>query len=201
MKKIMLLGAFAIIANSSFAQLFVSGGLGFNTSSTKTTSGSVTNEGDKYLSFSITPRVGYFFTEHIVAGLDLSFSSDRTKYANSDNKLVTRGFGGGPFVRYVHKFNEYFGVWGEFRASVNTDKTQYNGDDRNKSLYTSTGVVPGLLVFAGKHLSFEFSYGGLAHSYSRNTDLTSSNEPYTTYSGFGLVLNPGTARFAVNYTF
>lgn len=201
MKKIILLGAFAIIANTSFAQLFISGGLGFNTRSYKSTTNSNTSEGDKYLSFSLSPRVGYYFSKKILAGLDVSYSSYRVKYAGGSDKQTTRGFGAGAFVRYVHKFNEYFGVWGEFNNSFNTDKTKFNDDDRSKNFSINTNLSPGILVFAGKNLSFEFSYGAVGNAYNRTTNLNSIVEYYETSNQFGIDLTPSSARFAVNYTF
>ena len=202
MKKIILLGVFAIVANSSFAQLFTSLGFNLNTSTSKSTTYSTTTDGDKSLNFMIAPRIGgFFYKQRMVAGIDLLYSSSRTILAGSTNKESSRQYGAGSFIRYIHKFNEYIGIWGEFQASVAFEKAKYNDIEKTKTSLVNAHLIPGFILFAGKHLSFEFSYGAFGHTYSRVLDLLSSTKSFVDNNDFGISLSPGTPRFAVNYTF
>lgn len=203
MKKIFLLGAFALLCNSTFAQkLFTS--LAFNASTTKqnAVSGSTTLQDAKYFNLGITPRFGYYVTPKFILGLDLGYIRNSTNATKPTSyKGVNNQFTLGLFGRYMHKFNDYVGVWTELKAYGGLTKSTIDGADNSKGGYVGTQIVPGLILFAGKHLSFEMSYGGIDYQYGGFKPANNTAFDKRTYSGVNLLFNLANTRFAVNYSF
>ncbi len=106
MKKLLFGTILLLVPFFTFAQvgkgLFVGGGLGFSTTNTKVTSGSLTFEGGKTTTFEISPRVGYFFTDNFGAGVNIGYASSVTPDEDfEDVKYIDNAFNFGVFGRYA----------------------------------------------------------------------------------------------------
>lgn len=107
MRKLILAGALAAFgamnAQTERGSWVVSGstGIGFNNMTTSAKSGGIKSEGEKVSTFTITPSVGYFVTDGLAIGLDLSYSAITTKYSNSKTTVST--FGILPSATYYFK--------------------------------------------------------------------------------------------------
>lgn len=203
MKKIFLLGAFVLLCSSTFAQqLFTS--LAFNASTTKQNdvNGSTTLQDVRYFNYGIIPRIGYYITPKFIAGVDLGYlrnvtnATKPTSYKGVNNQFIL-----GLFGRYMHKFNDYIGVWTELKAYGGLTKSTIDGADNAKGAYVGTQITPGLILFAGSHLSFEMSYGGLDYQYGGFKPANNAAFDKRTYSRIDLLFNLSNTRFAVNYSF
>lgn len=203
--------SFAFIGKQTFAQvgqgLFVGGSLGLTSSSGKTTttvtSGgtSTTTESDnpKNSSFSIMPRVGYFFTDNIGAGLMLGYKSMTTQ-------SITNGAGGstittttkagmfnvGLFGRYAQQLGDSdFYVYGDLgfgigsgssKVSVETKTTSATTTvevDGPKISQTNIAISPGILYFPTKKIGLEASLGNI-FGYMSTKETTENTTAGTT---------------------
>ncbi|MDW3193555.1 MAG: hypothetical protein R8G66_14365 [Cytophagales bacterium] len=102
MKRILFLGAFFLLAFSSFSQqwnitdkLYVGGGVGLNLNSNVT-------------SYSVSPYAGYKLTDRLSAGL--RFTYQHTRFSQTDFRINSVGVG--PFTRF--QINEKFFAYTEY---------------------------------------------------------------------------------------
>ncbi len=85
MKKLFLLGALAfcatINAQTEKGSWVVSGSttIGFNNTSSKIKYGTVSYDGPKVTTFNITPSAGYFVINKLAVGMDVAFTSTKSK--------------------------------------------------------------------------------------------------------------------------
>lgn len=137
------------------------------------------SESDKITGFNLTPRVGYFFANNFVTGLDLNLSFWSEKYGDSDRSNATV-FSTGPFARLyfptgkVKPFVEgytYFGI--------------YNSDDWDiKMSNNNFGGELGIAVPVGDKAAFDI---GLVYNSNTLKDKEDNEDNYRTVVGtFGL---------------
>lgn len=204
MKKNLLLVVLVLLSTSMFAQkLFTSlGGSAYSYKrSPNTTSPSYIDYSTQ--SYLITPRVGYYLKPNLILGLDLGYDWFRYEEVTpTAKKSSANRYKVGIFLRNIHKFNKYIGVWSELGAySSFYSSTSTSSLVPTKSRTIGAQVLPGFIIFAGKHLSFEISYGLLSYQYN-NADYTNSTPVYNqTSSGLYFSLSPSNSRFAINYSF
>jgi len=202
MRKLLPLFLMLLFMSSiAFAQVekgkwFIAGysNLGLDIGKNKTKSGSTTTENYKYSNFNITPEVGYFVMDKLVAGLYIDFYRDAQKYDDGDKDFTTN-FILGPFVRYY--IMEYKGLWPyvEGRVGFGTENytNNYNSDWESKYSYFTTKLGAGATYFVTKHVGFDLFMG---YDYDVWTDKTdSNNESKEKYGSFelniGLVVTIG----------
>lgn len=204
MKKNLLLVALVFFSTAMFAQkLFTS--LGGSVYSYKRTPNTTSPNYFAYgtQSYLITPRVGYYLKPNLILGLDFGFDWYRYEEVTQvTRKSSANRYKVGIFLRNIHKFNKYIGIWSELGAySSFYTSTSNSSLVPTKSRTIGAQVLPGFIIFAGKHLSFEISYGLLSYQYN-NADYTNSTPVYNqTSSGLYLSLSPSNSRFAINYSF
>lgn len=112
MKKTILFLGILFFTTFTHAQIFIGGGLGFNTQSGSMTRADDNNsskiEGPTITRFHIAPFVGYNLSEKLAIGLELGFNTNKTK-SNQDPVDITSytGWNVSPFARYYFlKFNK-----------------------------------------------------------------------------------------------
>lgn len=199
----------AFAGKQMFAQvgqgLFIGGSLGLTSSSgktsTTTTTGSTSTiteqDNPKISRFSIMPRVGYFFTDNIGAGLMIGYT--RTTTITTDiittpyptNRTVTTTvksgmFNIGAFGRYTQQLGDgdfyiyadlIFGIGsGNSTTKIedknnNTNTTTITEDEGPKISETTIAISPGILYFPTKKIGLEASLGNIfAYIATKETD-------------------------------
>lgn len=183
----------AFVGGQTFAQvgqgLFIGGSLGLTSSSGKTsttmTSGgtSTTTETDnpKNSSFSIMPRVGYFFTDNIGAGLMIGYRSSTTQSIGTGtggSTITTTVKGGmfnvGLFGRYTQQLGDSdFYLYGDLGFGIGSGNSKIKTEtktgsttntienDGPKVSETTIAISPGILYFPTKKIGLEASLGNI----------------------------------------
>ena len=224
MKKVNILTLVFIFAAaaSSFAQtsagtLFVGGGLGFSSSSSKITAKSggttVDVDGPKGSEFSILPGVGYFVADKLAIGLDLSFATGSLKEteANGDyEKSTSTTIGFTPYARKYFMVADNFGftgtlgvgvAFGSSKEEVRAGSTTVTNDGP-KVTALEIGVTPGLVFFPTNKVGLEANFGFVGFS-SRTSkaDLGGGDELKVTSSTFGLNANSIRPTFSLGFRY
>lgn len=183
----------AFIGKQTFAQvgqgLFVGGSLGLTSSSgkttTTTTSGGTTTtvetDNPKNSSFSIMPRVGYFFTDNIGAGLMIGYTSSTTQSITNGTggSIITTTVKGGTFtVGAFGRFTKQLGdsdfyVYGDLGFGIGSGNSKVKVEtkagsttttvetDGPKVSETNITLSPGILFFPTKKIGLEASLGNI----------------------------------------
>lgn len=105
MKKLIMTFIFATVSLGIHAQIskgtfLLGGSVGFNSTNSNSTTNGVTTPISTSTSFGFFPQAGYFFTDHIAAGMGLSFSTTSNKQNASSSSSNSTQFTLSPFVRY-----------------------------------------------------------------------------------------------------
>lgn len=203
----------AFIGQQTFAQvgqgLFVGGSLGLTSSSGKTTTTSTTNgistiteaDNPKQSTFSIMPRVGYFFTDNIGAGLMIGYTSYTTKVTTNPNPtttnfITTKGgsFTLGLFGRYTQQLGDSdFYIYGDLGFDIGSGSSKIKTESKNnntntiiitesngpKISTTTIGITPGILYFPTKKIGLEASLGNI-FAYTSTKETTENTFGTTT---------------------
>jgi opacity protein-like surface antigen len=174
--------------------LFMSGALSIGSSKT----------GDfKSSSFEVAPKVGYFLTENIAAGVKIGYLS--TKLEEGADDVSNTGLGLGAFGRYYFTPANNFSLF----AELGFDYTSYDNEyfiDTDGSIFVpgtsfdskeiGLGLGLGLNYFVSDNWSIEATWAGLG--YTTNDNGGGDAESTDT---FGLGADSRAISFGVNYKF
>ncbi|PWJ55052.1 outer membrane protein with beta-barrel domain [Dyadobacter jejuensis] len=141
--------------------------------------------GEKYNAFSISPGLGYQFTDHWTAGVNLAFSSNKYDY-NNDKET---SFGAGPFVRYAYPLSDIFAVYGQFNATVGS--VDHNGV---KATHYSGVLFPAIGVNMKNGFALNFNFGQLGYSNDKTKGENGTKNFVLSFGngiGFGMSKNFG----------
>ena len=230
MKKTILTLAVLASAAAANAQrmgdVFVYGNVGYNFSrpSNSTTfsagSTSVTNDDvTKYQSASVSPGIGYQFSDNWGVGINLSYQLNKTDQkstvsgtpgATTGNTDKTTTFYAGPFIRYTKHMGEHFFVFGQFNASYlhgeNTGSTTTGGVtvDNPQTKYNGFDVTinPGVGINVSPCLAIVGSWGSLGYQHYKYSDpsfVPAGTSFDNKYDQFGLDLGRLTLGVQVNF--
>jgi hypothetical protein len=213
MKKLSFIFAALIMALTVSAQpekgnIFLGGSVNLNAGSSNTKVNGDKTDGPKTFSFNVSPAVGYFLSDKIMAGIKLGYTTNSTKTTdNSDNTFteLSNTIGVGLFARYyivpIEKMGFFFEAnvgtgFGSSAVKVNGDKT-----DGPSTFSLNAGISPGIAIFVSNRVALEAQYGFLGYnSFSTKSDNGGVDVKQNS-SNFGLNLNPGTFRFGVSVLF
>lgn len=174
----------------SKGDIFISGSVGFNSEKT----------GDfKQNEFNIVPRVGFFFTENIAAGLSLGYVSSKIDVGSAD--ATNSAFTAGVFGRYYFTPSNDFSVFAQLGFDYVTGDTEF-GYDTDGSLFATDGEVsgfeiavrPGISYFISNNFALEGSLGALGYSSVDNGGPDNTNT-------FGLNVDFTDVQLGVIYKF
>lgn len=172
------------------------GQTGFAISSTKTKSDSFESDPSKSFSFNLSPRTGYFFTDNLATGLELSytfFSLDRPDidpFIGGETKF--NQYSVGPFIRYYFQGKTIKPIieggvsFGKSTNTVEGANPVDGGDLDFDSNIFSFGGGAGIAVFFGNQVSFDTMLVYL-NSQTKPTD-NNDNNSRSVLSSFGLRL-------------
>ena len=170
MKKLFMTLAAAFVAVSMSAQVYVGGGLGFQSTS---------HDGDSESFFTVVPEIGYSLDNNCAVGITLGY----TNYKNEDTRFAIA-----PYYRYG------FAQLGKVNFFV--DGTVYFEQYKDKSadLKTNTfgvGLKPGASVNVSDKLTLATHFGFLG--YENEKDDVDGAKAYNTFgfnfSSFNLGLS------------
>lgn len=167
----------AVYSQTSTGNMMIGGGILFSSSSHQ--SGSANDAA----SFTFFPSFGYFISDGLAVGADLSVSSSRN--GTGAGKSVSSGFGFGPFVRY-YKFtsNENFAFFGNASLTFSTSKFDPPWEDVTRGNGIGFNVSPGAAFFFNEHWAMEMSFS-LFNISSFDPDTADDDDKQTTVT-FGL---------------
>jgi hypothetical protein len=139
----------------------------------------------KNSTFSISPGIGYQFTDNWTAGLNLA--AGNTKYGVAGVK--TSSFGVGPFIRYAYPLSDIFAVYGQFNANVLSGKTAgLKSNGFQGTLFPAIGVN----LKNGFALNFNFGSLGFGSNKVKGMEKTTNfGLSFGSGAGFGISKNFG----------
>lgn len=160
-------------ANAQKNSLLVYGNLDYEYHQKTPVSGAATESN----MFKFSPGLGYQFTDHWTAGLNLSTSSE--KYDSDDDKITT--FAVGPFVRYAQPLSDIFAVYGQL--NVNSLSVKNAGI---KSNGVSAELFPAIGVNLKNGFALNFSFGSLAYKQTQVKGDGEMNQSFGLSFGSGV---------------
>jgi hypothetical protein len=210
MKKTFLL----LIITASFmslkAQVFIGGGLNFNTTNLKYTDNTTTEDGDKTISFNFYPKVGYFLNDKFAIGLGFGIGSTKTttpKTDYEDERVVkTKNWSVSPFARYYFTKINNFSVFGEgtlgFGGGSSSTKTGTTTNDGPKYFSVNINIAPAVSYNFSDNFSIETSLGGIGYSSQKATyDKGTETEYSGTSAGINVSFGFDNLTFGAIYKF
>ena len=184
MKKIFAVALVAMMTMTVNAQVYVGGGVGFQTTS---------QDGNSETFFKLVPEIGYNLDENWAVGIALGYGhSKNTVSANGvDVSVKTDVFSINPYARYTFAKFDKVNLFVDGTVDyLHTD----NAGDKNNTF--SIGLKPGVAVNLNDKLSFVAHAGFLGYQNSKD-DYEGAKAANT----FGFDLDGSNLSFGVYYNF
>lgn len=191
--KFVLIVFAALVTYNANAQVFVSGSIGFNSSSESfKVDGDKTDLGSES-GFEFAPAAGYFLSDDFAIGLGLNFGSYSETIPATDRTDKTSTVGVTPFVRYYPLIIDRFSLFGMGGISISstTSKTEIgNNTTENPSVSGFTFfVLPGAAFELNDNLSLETTINVLALTFHSQTEKDGDDKHNQSEFNFGAGLN------------
>ncbi|MBA3829638.1 MAG: porin family protein [Taibaiella sp.] len=148
-----------------------------------------------YLSWNITPGVGYQFDNHWTAGLSLNYSLDSSiKADGAADRLKASHYNIGAFLRYTKMLNNIFAVYGQLDLGYQAGHQELGSTEIPGSKYNGlyAMVTPAVAIFIPKWFALNFSFGGLGYTSYKVDQAPNSNGTFA--FTFGKTMNIGISR-------
>jgi outer membrane protein len=155
------------------------------------------NGDTKVSSVNLNPQFGYFVSENLAIGLEVSLYRQKVNQVDPvldfeyESKYTETTFS--PFVRYyIFTPNEKFAFYAQARAGVGFNKTEYEDNDAERKGRSFTAQVsPGFSYFLTDKWALDLQLAGITYSsIDPNTDSDVENDKITSFT-FGVSsLNP-----------
>lgn len=184
MKKFFTIALVAMMAMTANAQVYVGGGIGFETAS---------QDGNSETFFKIMPEVGYNLNENWAVGIALGYNESKTtlKEANIKTTAKIKAFEIAPYARYTFAKFDMVNLFVD--GTVDYLHTDIVGDKTNTF---SVGLKPGVAVNLNDKLSFVAHVGFLGYQNAKE-----DYEGAKAVNTFGLNLDGSNLTFGVYYNF
>lgn len=184
MKKIMMTLAAVAVAATMNAQVYLGGGIGFQTSS---------QDGNSETYFKIMPEIGYNLDENWAVGITVGYGENKTTVKNNGVKVSekVKAFEIAPYARYT--FAKFDKVNLFVDGVVDYTHTDFAGDKNNTF---AVGLKPGVAVNLNEKLSFVAHVGFLGYENSKD-----DYEGAKAVNTFGVALDGNDLSFGVYYNF
>jgi len=195
MKKVFIAMMFAgITAFSVQAQKYFTGGtIGVDYNDGKYSHGNTTNNGPSTFSFEFSPMLGYYLSENLGAGVNISIGmgvrNDRDEQDPTKDKSFDWGFG--PFLRYTALSRGDFSVLIQGGVGIfgSSSKTTYGTttNEGPKHFGFDIGVMPLLSYSLTDRISIEASTNLARFGFNMQTEKRGSGDSQykETESSFG----------------
>lgn len=208
MKKLLFL-VFVLAVSATLelsAQMFIGGGINFNTHSSKRTIGSTTVTDGKSFNFYLSPKVGYFLHDNFAVGLGIEYGYSKGTSSVEDAEAVTKGHSWAisPFARYYFVETGNLSFFAEGSVSIGWYKSVYKAgsysQDSPKNVDVMVNVMPAVAYNFSEKFSIEASLGGIGYS-STKSSYTKDNgdEDKSTDSGLNISFGLENLTFSAIY--
>ncbi|AUC76779.1 outer membrane beta-barrel protein [Olleya sp. Bg11-27] len=213
MKKLLFTAAVAVLGFTSVnaqdemttvggfeeGDVFVEGNFGFGSTNDKNTE-------IKTSSFDFNPKVGYFLSDELAVGVELSLNTDKTTddVADSENKNNT--FGAGVFARYYFlELGKRFKTYGEFGVDFDSSKNEQTVASTSSEFKTNgfgAGLGLGMNYFVTENFAINFGLTDILAYRSDKADVDGA-EAVTSFGSNVNVFNNffATTQFGVTWKF
>lgn len=171
--------------------IFVEGNIGFNSTKDK-------NTDTKTNSFNFNPKAGYFISDDLAVGIELSLGTAKNEVGGAEAKENV--FGAGAFARYYFlELGERFKTYGEFGLGFASYKEEMAGFE-NKASGFGAGLGLGVNYFITENFAISF---GLSDILSYTSVKPDGGEAISEFNGNINVFNNffTTAQFGLTYKF
>lgn len=182
-------------------------------------SGSGGADGPKSTAVTVGPVVGFNLNERIVVGAGLGYSLDRAEdtfvmndgltFFAVDRTTTTSLFTVSPFMRYMHRVNETFLLYGQAKVGVGFGQREVKSEsavagsakaDTDLSVF-DVHVGPGVVFVFSPRWAINADWGLIGYSTETEKADVSGTEQKSTESTVGFTLNPGAITFGLNWLF
>ena len=183
MKKIFAVALVAMMTMTVNAQVYVGGGVGFQTTS---------QDGNSETFFKLVPEIGYNLDENWAVGIAVGYGEHKTtlKSGNLKTTAKVKAFEIAPYARYT--FAKFDKVNLFVDGGLDYVHTDVAGDKTNSF---AIGLKPGVAVNLNDKLSFVAHVGFLGY---QNDKVKGDDKSTNT---FGLNLDGSNLSFGVYYNF
>jgi len=184
MKKIFAVALVAMMTMTVNAQVYVGGGVGFQTTS---------QDGNSETFFKLVPEIGYNLDENWAVGIAVGYGEHKTtlKSGNLKTTAKVKAFEIAPYARYTFAKFDKVNLFVDGTVDyLHTD----NAGDKNNTF--SIGLKPGVAVNLNDKLSFVAHAGLLGYQNSKD-DYEGAKAANT----FGFDLDGSNLSFGVYYNF
>ena len=184
MKKIFAVALVAMMTMTVNAQVYVGGGVGFQTTS---------QDGNSETFFKLVPEIGYNLDENWAVGIAVGYGEHKTtlKSGNLKTTAKVKAFEIAPYARYTFAKFDKVNLFVDGTVDyLHTD----NAGDKNNTF--SIGLKPGVAVNLNDKLSFVAHAGFLGYQNSKD-DYEGAKAANT----FGFELDGSNLSFGVYYNF
>ena len=169
----------------SSGDIFISGSVGFNTTSF---------DESKSTTFNIAPRVGFFVADNIAIGGRLGYTSTKSEVDDVETG-DTNEFSVGVFGRYYFTPSSRFSTFGEAMIDYATSKNELVDDSTVNSF--GIAIAPGVSYFLSDSWAIEATWAALSFRNSKNADIDDAEAT----SEFGLNANLESISLGLIYKF
>lgn len=210
MKKLIITVFVAIMSVSAAnAQWYVGGSVSYTSKYDKTGDGISLYE-NRLSNIAFSPRVGYVFSNNMLAGVELFVMSNK-KFSNSvlNGPTITEiGFGVRPYYRYNFVSLGKFNIGAEIGVDVGDYIVKGSNSPNTKNIAVGVDIAPVITFALNKHFWIETKLDilGINYRYTRSY-IEEANDNYTSSSSFsGIIdgdslLTLGNIKFGVVYRF
>lgn len=186
---IAVLASISINAQISKGSILLGGGIGYSSQENKLEGSTIEN---KTSNFYISPAIGIAVKENLIAGGDLSFSSQFQD--NMNNEAIINYYGAGIYMRKYFPIASRFYIFGQGRVGANIfDGETTQGTDyisTNKGYNVNVGIYPGISFQVNKKLHLETGFNNLVYIQYENGKIKTQS--------LGNVSNATSKSFSVN---
>ncbi|NOY38567.1 MAG: porin family protein [Chlorobi bacterium] len=169
-----------------------SAGIALRTSFINTSADSQNSVKEKTTFLNFTPRVGYFISNRLVIGLDLTLWTSKQSYSSGDYKSIMTLTAYGPFVRFYFSGEKKVVPFLEAKGSVGSWKTKSSfgaNTYRGKNSIISWSGGAGLAFYISDKISIDI-LAGYESLISKEKDSQDSSSSHNNTLGlaFGFTL-------------
>jgi len=211
MKKVFLLiglilGVFTAKAQTASGDLFIGGAFQFSSSGGEQTTGPTTTESNTSISFTASPRVGYFISDKTAVGASIGYSLNGNTDPDDDFTRSNLIFFQ-PFARYYVPVSEEINFYGQGAAGINFGGSKRVDDntetDTGDIFAFNVGLRAGVAIFPAERINIDLGFNILSFSSTRNTNpaIDPAEETTSVTNRFNFGFNSFAPNIAVNYFF
>lgn len=205
LKTIIAAAILSAAATTADAQLYLTGNVSMSNAGGKTETEvagtTVTNDNDPVNNLNLGAEIGYYFTDNMAFGADLSISHTKRKNA-ADKKIwnAENMFYINPYFRFDFVTNDKISLGAKAEAVLGFGKDKTNDQDLSKNSALGIAIIPVLNYKFTSNWSAGVSFGNLSYIHKVEKDADNDKNKDIDNS-WNCDLSLRTLTFSVVYTF